>query len=157
MPGLPELEIICIDVEKHERRPQREKLEPHVNPDVLECHGAPPCCDRAAYSRRADPLLCRGATDGPSFLSHWPRLLQCVRDQNIGPHRTDCRQHGSWRTGATFVANQRRFTWNVRYESQVRKRVYLTRFVRVGFSRPRCGTFSSDGCHCYRELEPKLL
>src|SRR5215469_18077573 len=86
MPGLPELEIICIDVEKHERRPQREKLEPHVNPDVLECHGAPPCCDRAAYSRRADPLLCRGSTDGPSFLSHWPRLLQCVRDQNIGPY-----------------------------------------------------------------------
>lgn len=35
-------------------------------------------------------MLCRGATDGPSFLSHWPRLFQCVRDQNIGPYRTDC-------------------------------------------------------------------
>jgi hypothetical protein len=23
-------------------------------------------------------------TDGPSFLSHWPCLLQCVRDLNIG-------------------------------------------------------------------------
>src|SRR5215469_18227206 len=74
MPGLPELEIICIDVEKHERRPQREKLEPHVNPDVLECHGAPPC--RQSRLVLAGQIRCfsRGATDGPSFLFHLDRV-----------------------------------------------------------------------------------
>src|SRR5215472_17378468 len=65
-----------------------------MNPDVLECHGAPPRCDRAALSRRIDPLLCRNGW--PLVSIPWPRLLQSVRDQDIGPYQTDCRPSGSW-------------------------------------------------------------